>query len=247
MAHPSARAERMLRQVYERAARVAAALPPEAVKGRKRIWRTRPALYVLPDWATWERRRTASRAAWAMTIWHRQHPRALRKLLLGEPTEPQPGRPQRVPLLRPVVQSRSKVFGPKMFAQWAPKVITQVLQGVLLKEMPDVPRAPPDKSPTAGGQQPPADEYRLQRLAYHAEVTALYAKREFLLPADTAAALALCGQSSCFRAVLPSLVAAEEPRRLVWGDGSYFAESDRAGAGLFYAQGDGRNKAFRCP
>eukprot|EP00660_Eupelagonema_oceanica_P019808 gene19809-biopygen15342 len=132
MAHPSARAERMLQSIYERTARVAAGLAPDTFKGRKRIWRTRPALKVLHGWPTWARRRAASRAAWAMTIWHRQHPHTLRQLLRGTPAEELPGRLQRKPVMHAMIQPRSRQFGPKMFACWAPAAITHVLQGTVL-------------------------------------------------------------------------------------------------------------------
>eukprot|EP00660_Eupelagonema_oceanica_P001151 gene1151-21247_t len=96
LAQPSARAKAVLRRMYERTARVAARLAPEQVTGGgRRIWRTRPAFYHLRRWPTWDRRRAATQAAWAMSIWHRQRPLALRELLRGTPGEPMPGRPQR--------------------------------------------------------------------------------------------------------------------------------------------------------
>eukprot|EP00660_Eupelagonema_oceanica_P010212 gene10212-biopygen4932 len=66
-ARPSCKADRTMRRAYERAARVAAGLPPDAIMGHRRVRRTRSALYVLREWPTWARRRAASRAAWAMS------------------------------------------------------------------------------------------------------------------------------------------------------------------------------------
>eukprot|EP00660_Eupelagonema_oceanica_P005574 gene5574-2849_t len=185
MAHQSAKAEAIFRAAYNRTARVAARLAPEpaGAGGGRRIWRSRPAFYELRRWPTWERRCAAARAAWAMQVWHRQHPRELRCLLRGEPQSPQPGRPQRVPMMRPLVQPRSKIFGPKMFAVWAPRVITRVLQGSVFEGLPDLPRKP--ATPRRGGGQPPSDEYVLQRRAFHESVLAQYSGlRTALLTGD---------------------------------------------------------------
>eukprot|EP00660_Eupelagonema_oceanica_P019326 gene19326-biopygen6145 len=59
--------------------------------------------------------------------------------------------------------------------------------------------------------------------------------------------LKACLRSSCFRELYPILATQPSPYTLVWGDGSCTASMGIAGSGVFYAMGDPRNLAIRCP
>eukprot|EP00660_Eupelagonema_oceanica_P015756 gene15756-19961_t len=173
----------LYRGAYYRAARVAARQLKWRPGLREEQWRTAPALVKLRRWTTWERRRAAERAAAVSTIWHREHPRALRQWL---PSAPTAVRTERLPQVRPMLHP-TRAFGDKMFAVWAPRVATQVLRGTVLSGLPDVERPTPAKAvPEQRGA--PSDEWAAQRRAYHAEVVALFrVQTRFHIPAGGSA------------------------------------------------------------
>eukprot|EP00660_Eupelagonema_oceanica_P019035 gene19035-biopygen8430 len=276
MVYPSAAASKCFVRAYNLSARLAARLPPDMAIGRKRIWRTKSAQRKLP-WTTWDRRRAAHRAAEVSKIWHSDEPEQLRTLLAGDPSAQVTAR---VPRVRATMHPRLCI-GEKAFAAWAPRVLTEVLHGTVLKELPDVRRSQNSTSRNSTSQNStgevavsrsfrPGDEFEAQRRAYHGEVIARFHRvRQFCLcsslplalPSCTAASalalgqrsispvelLAACQHSLCFREIYPSLLEHTMPRTLAWGDGSCTQDAGIAGSGVFYAMGDARNLAIRCP
>ena len=126
-------------------------------------------------------------------------------------------------------------------------MITQVLQGTVLEGIPDISRPPrKQKVPTCAV---PPDEFAEEKRVYHAAVLHRFQRcPEFILFGHTPGwdVHAECIGSASYRAVLP-LMTMNEPRVLVWGDGSFSAATQRAGSAIFYGDGNPRNRCFRCP
>eukprot|EP00660_Eupelagonema_oceanica_P014342 gene14342-11174_t len=217
MVQLSAAADRTFQKAYNYAARVAArqlrwrpGLPEEQ-------WSTGPALKRLHRWTTWPRRRAAERAATVCAIWHREHPRSLRKWLPDPPTEPLRGR---VPQIRPLLRPRSDM-GEKMFAYWAPVIATKAVMGTVLHGLPDVKRSPRSTKNTPHMARP-SDEWATQRIAYHREVVGLYAGwGRYELPPRSSSAWATIATSAsrpgelengqCLPSAVPPVSAAMPP------------------------------------
>lgn len=220
LAAPSPEATNILRQAYNRAARVAKwgggalhftarGIVGDGTFDPTKLRRSADARRTI-GWIEWEQRRAAAAARFAARVQQHQQPQLLAAMLHDSPTgltEPGLDRGQ----------------GNADFAYWAPRMLNAVDTSTaaifeINNVTPPYQREPP--VPVSRGTAP-SDEYALQKAAWYAEL-----KAEF-------------GDEKEFRSPDGAIQ--------VWTDGGMSATQDGtrvAGAGIFYATGHGKNAAI---
>eukprot|EP00660_Eupelagonema_oceanica_P003793 gene3793-biopygen16983 len=212
LAHPTEAAASYYRRAYHRTARVAA-----------RTERSEPALHVL-EWPRWERRRAASRAAFAAKVWYEREPAALRDLLPAPPQLPEDRMHTRAMTRKEVEEPQpSLVLGQKAFRYWGPRVLNQVIRNTVYEDCAPQearPRREKTKKPLDGApNHGPPDTDVVVRRTYYAELAEKFSHTWLSLDADG--------------------------RVCVWTDGSCktLRGEKSAGAGVFYGAQNPGNAA----
>eukprot|EP00660_Eupelagonema_oceanica_P019663 gene19663-biopygen39957 len=154
----TAQAEQVVRRAYNRTARIAVMSE-----------RSAPALAKL-RWPTWERRRTAARAAFTQKIWVEGDPPSLRELL-PEAVNPGDGMQTRAMLRGEVPEPAPRnAAGEKAFRIWGPRVINQVARDDVFEDCSSEEDWASGEPPSEKSGKMPSDPYELQRKTFYAEL-----------------------------------------------------------------------------
>eukprot|EP00660_Eupelagonema_oceanica_P019559 gene19559-biopygen27315 len=171
LAAPTATANASLEKAYNRTARMAV--------GAKR---STPALTKL-GWRSWERRRTAVRAAFVAKVREEGEPAVLNKLFPPPLAEKQEGMLSRAARRGELVEPASRTAaGEKAFSIWAPRVVNQILSDDVFEDC----SSEEEQEQLSGGEigggsearvhrVAPSDEFAAQRKTYYAELIEKFA------------------------------------------------------------------------
>eukprot|EP00666_Eupelagonemidae_sp_cell4sb_P017941 gene17941-biopygen15473 len=166
LASPTKLAAAMLRRAYNRAARMSARMERKGFRPRAPLptERSEPALRAT-QWPTWERRRVATAAALACSIWYSKQPPSLYAKL---PTAVIHGATRSAGCRLPLIGTRLKLAQRKAFSVWARGVISKVLNGDTFAGCsPDIDRPCPAPPPQSQRQYSPPDEDVQLRRSYY--------------------------------------------------------------------------------